>query len=127
MVIDTTSPAILLQLGEVDEMHLEFASLVNELAVAKGNDFVELFARLYDHCQTHFAREKELMEAGHYSSLAEHDSEHQRILGEMKQYQRKVNKGAITFARAYVKERLPEWFQLHLSSMDSALAFHLNK
>lgn len=127
MVIDTTSPAILLHLGEVDEMHMEFAGLVNELVEAKGNHFVELFARLYEHSQAHFAREKELMESSKYASLAEHESEHQRILGEMKQYQRKVNKGAISFARAYVKDRLPEWFHLHLTTMDSALAHHLNQ
>lgn len=107
-------------------MHLEFAQLVNALADASGGAFVELFTRLCEHCQTHFAREKELMQASVYPSLAEHDSEHQRILGELKQYQRKVNKGAISFARGYVKDRLPEWFQLHLT-MDSALAYHLNQ
>lgn len=127
VLIDPASPDILLQSGEMDEMHLDFAQLINELADAKGNQFVELFGRLYEHCQAHFDREKELMSASVYPSLAEHDSEHQRILGELKQYQRKVNKGAITFARAYVKDRLPEWFQLHLTSMDSALAHHLNQ
>jgi hemerythrin len=127
ILIDPASPDILLQLGEVDDMHQEFAQLVNALADANGNGFVEQFSRLYDHCQAHFAREKELMEASQYAALAEHDSEHQRILGEMKQYQRKVNKGAISFARAYVKDRLPEWFQLHLTTMDSALAHHLSE
>lgn len=108
-------------------MHLEFAQLVNALADANGSAFVELFTKLFEHSQAHFAREKELMESSQYASLAEHDSEHQRILGEMKQYKRKVDKGAISFARAYVKDRLPEWFQLHLTTMDSALAFHLNQ
>ena len=127
MLIDPAAPTFLLQLGELDDMHLEFAQLVNALADANGSAFVELFGKLYDHSQAHFAREKELMEGSRYASLAEHDSEHQRILGEMRQYQRKVNKGAISFARAYVKDRLPEWFQLHLTTMDSALAYHLNQ
>jgi hemerythrin len=127
MLIDPASPTFQLQLGELDDMHLEFAQLVNALADANGSAFVELFGKLYDHSQAHFAREKELMEASQYASLAEHDSEHQRILGEMRQYQRKVNKGAISFARAYVKDRLPEWFHLHLTTMDSALALHLNQ
>lgn len=111
----------------MDNMHLEFAQLVNTLADANGSAFVELFGKLCDHCKAHFDREKALMQESSYPSLAEHDSEHQRILGELKQYQRKVTKGAISFARAYVKDRLPEWFQLHLTSMDSALALHLQK
>jgi len=126
-LIDPDAQSFLLQQGELDDMHLEFAQLVNALADANGNDFVKLFGQLYDHSQAHFSHEKELMQASVYPSLAEHDSEHQRILGELKQYQRKVNKGAISFARAYVKDRLPEWFQLHLTTMDSALALHLNQ
>ncbi len=126
-LIDPATSTFLLEHGELDDMHFEFAQLVNALADANGNDFVKLFGQLYDHSQAHFTREKELMQASVYPSLVEHDSEHQRILGELKQYQRKVNKGAISFARAYVKDRLPEWFQLHLTTMDSALALHLNQ
>lgn len=125
-LIDTAASSFLLQQGDLDDMHVEFAQLVNALAEAKGNTFVELFAQLFEHSQTHFDHEKELMQANDYPSLAEHNGEHQRILGELEQYQRKVNKGAISFARAYVKDRLPEWFQLHLTTMDSALVHHLN-
>ena len=126
-LIDPAAPSFLLEQGELDDMHLEFAQLVNALADANGSAFVELFAQLCEHSKAHFDREKALMQASAYPSLAEHDGEHQRILGELKQYQRKVNKGAISFARAYVKDRLPEWFQLHLTTMDSALAYHLNQ
>ena len=103
-------------------MHLEFAQLVNALADANGSAFVELFAQLCEHSKAHFDREKALMQASAYPSLAEHDGEHQRILGELKQYQRKVNKGAISFARAYVKDRLPEWFQLHLTTNNMTIS-----
>lgn len=126
-LIDPAASSFLLEHGELDDMHMEFAQLVNGLADANGNPFVELFARLCEHSKVHFDREKDLMQASAYPSLAEHDGEHQRILGELKQYQRKVNKGAISFARAYVKDRLPEWFHLHLTTMDSALAFHLKQ
>lgn len=126
-LIDPDSSNFQLNLEDLDDTHQEFARLVNALADANGSAFVELFSKLYNHSQAHFAREKELMEANAFISLVEHDSEHQRILGEMKQYQRKVNKGAISFARAYVKDRLPEWFQLHITTMDSALAYHLNQ
>jgi hemerythrin len=126
-LIDPAAPSFLLNQDELDATHREFAELVNALAEANGNAFVQLFTRLCEHCTAHFAREKELMQSSAFPSLAEHDSEHQRILGELKQYQRKVNKGAISFARAYVKDRLPEWFQLHLSTMDSALAYHLKQ
>lgn len=126
-LIDPDTSSFLLHLDEMDDMHREFAQLVNTLAEANGNQFVELFGQLCTHCKTHFERENALMQASSFPSVAEHEAEHQRILGELKQYQRKVNKGAISFARAYVKDRLPEWFQLHLTTMDSALAYHLNQ
>ena len=124
-LLDLSSPACHLGLAEMDETHREFAELVNTLAEAKGKAFEGLFNQLCDHTQQHFQNEKELMLQSPFPAFAEHEAEHQRILGELAQYRRRVNKGAIPFARAYVTERLPEWFHLHLATMDSALAFHL--
>lgn len=106
-LIDPSTDTFLLQWEEMDETHREFAQLVNALVDANGRDFLELFNQLCERTKTHFAREKELMQTSVFPALAEHDSEHQRVLGELAQHQRKVNKGAITFARAYVKDRIP--------------------
>lgn len=85
-----------------------------------------LFEELYAHTQKHFEREKQLMQQSAFPAETEHNGEHQRVLGEFKQFKTRVDKGLITFGRAFVTERLPSWFQLHVSTMDSALAAHLN-
>ena len=40
---------------------------------------------------------------------------------------RAVQRGRIALPRAFVKQGLEEWFSLHLSSMDAALAAHLKR
>jgi hemerythrin-like metal-binding protein len=127
MLIEVYDPAFQLEMPEMDETHREFLGLLNLLAEAKGHDFEKLFNSLYEHTEQHFTREKELMQDSDFPAVTEHLDEHKRILGELKQYRRKVSKGATGFARAYVTDRLPEWFRLHLSTMDSALAAHLKQ
>jgi len=51
--------------------------------------------------------------------------EHQRVLGEFKQFKTRIDKGMIAFGRSFVRERLPQWFGLHVTTMDSALAAHI--
>lgn len=126
-LIDMHDPALQLGLEDMDETHREFAALVNALTEARGHNFEELFLSLFEHTEQHFAREKELMEQSGFPAMDEHVDEHQRILGELNKYRLRVRKGAIGFARAYVTDRLPEWFRLHLATMDSALAFHLKQ
>jgi hemerythrin-like metal-binding protein len=109
----------------IDQDHHEFIDLLDKLNTASNAEFPALFRALYQHCEQHFEREKQLMQQSGFPAEAEHGGEHQRVLGEFKQFQTRVDKGLITFGRAFVKERLPAWFQLHVSTMDSALATHL--
>lgn len=61
-----------------------------------------------------------------YPGEIEHKSEHQRVLGEFKQFRSRVDKGMIAFGRSFIRERLPQWFELHVTTMDSALVAHMN-
>jgi hypothetical protein len=40
-------------------------------------------------------------------------------------FKKRLDKGLVSFARAYVVEKLPAWFTLHSSTMDAALVAHL--
>lgn len=82
----------------IDRDHQEFVSLLDKLDAAGNADF---------------------------PAEGEHSGEHRRVLGEFKQFQSRVDKGLIAFGRSFVKERLPAWFQLHIATMDSALAAHI--
>lgn len=112
----------------LDDIHHEFVALVNQLAETTDKaTFQQLFNELVTHTEAHFTKENQLMQQSQFSALTEHQGEHHRVLGEMKQFQKRVARGLLDFGRAYVKDRLPEWFALHTATMDSALAAHLQK
>ena len=60
-----------------------------------------------------------------FPAEAEHKGEHQRVIGEFRQFKTRVERGLIPFGRGFAGENLPGWFKLHVSTMDSALAAHL--
>ena len=124
-LIEWSDQAFALGLTSMDTTHREFVVLVNALAHADDADFGQCLTRLHQHTRAHFAREDALMDQTRFPAATEHKAEHRRVLAELAQLQRRVDKGVISFARSYVRERLPEWFHLHLATMDSALAAHL--
>ena len=109
----------------IDNDHDEFISLLNQLDAAGNADFPALFQQLYEHTEQHFDRENQLMKQFAYLGEIEHKSEHQRVFGEFKQFKTRVDKGMLAFGRSFVRERLPQWFGLHITTMDSALAAHI--
>lgn len=114
-----------LGLASMDATHQEFLERLAVLARAGDADFPRLFQELVDHTRMHFAEEGRLMRLDAFPALGEHEGEHQRLLGDLLQFNRGVKRGRLTLARAYVRSGLPEWFELHLATMDSALAAHL--
>lgn len=116
-----------LGLPEMDATHREFLALAAELARAGNEDFVVLFDTLADHTQRHFDNEGQLMRRCRFPATAEHEGEHRRVLGELAHIKRGIDEGRFAFARAYVKTGLPEWFGVHLATMDAALAACLKR
>lgn len=110
---------------EMDDDHGEFLALLQRLNQAGNGEFPDLFQKLVDHARMHFVREGRLMRLGKFPALGEHEGEHHRLLGELLQFNRNVKRGRLSLARAYVRAGLPEWFELHFSTMDSALAAHV--
>lgn len=109
----------------IDRDHAEFINLLNQLDGASNADFPVLFQALYLHTVEHFEQENQLMQQSAFPAFSEHNGEHQRVLSEFKQFQSSVDKGMIAFGRGFIKQRLPAWFVLHVSTMDSALAAHI--
>ena len=109
----------------IDRDHDEFIDLLNQLDSVGDAEFRELFQQLFEHTERHFERENQLMEQFSFPAAAEHKGEHQRVLGEFKQFKKRIDKGLLAFGRAFIKERLPQWFALHASTMDGALAAHI--
>lgn len=118
---DTLDPSLILGNEDMDGMHREFMTLLATLDQADNHSFAALFSQLIAHTQAHFEQEQEFMAACGFSAVQEHRAEHTKILGELAQFEKRVLKGNTVMARAYVRDRLPEWFALHVATMDSAL------
>lgn len=116
-----------LGVAEMDATHRSFVSLAARLATADDAAFPTLFAELLDHSRAHFSAEDANMRASRFPAIGEHIGEHQRVLAELRAFSRGVQRGRLLLVRAYVRESLPEWFELHLATMDAALAAHLRK
>jgi len=111
----------------IDQDHAAFLALLKTADSANNTDFPDLFQQLYTLTEQHFLLENQLMQQYAYSGINDHHNEHQRILGEFKQFKTRVDKGLIVFGRAFIKDHLPQWLILHITTMDMALATHINK
>lgn len=116
-----------LGLEEMDGNHREFAALVESMNHAGDDEFILLFQKLLHHTRLHFAEEGRLMRLCKFPAIAEHEGEHARVLGDLIQFNRNVQRGRMPLARTYVRTGLEEWFELHLATMDRALATHLKR
>lgn len=116
-----------LHVAEMDTAHREFAELVNALAACPDSEFPERFKALMNHTRAHFAAEDELMLKSGFPALGEHSGEHARVIGELMQFGKGISRGRVFLARTYIASGIPEWFALHLATMDAALATHLKK
>lgn len=119
------NPLVLLGYEPIDHDHQEFLELVEKALAADNVAFPTLFDELLMHTQQHFERENNLMEESKYPAIGEHRGEHTRVLGEFEQFRKRVQRGLIPFGRAFIQDRLVPWFELHITTMDSALAVHL--
>ena len=116
-----------LGVAEMDATHREFTALVAMLVECDDADFAALFEKLVDHCRLHFVNEGRLMRISRFPALNEHEGEHHRVYGDLLQMQRAIQRGRLALPRAFVKQGLEEWFNVHLASMDAALAAHLKR
>lgn len=125
-IIEWCDQSFLLGIEIIDETHKEFITLLNLIEIADDRVFPILFERLIAHTMLHFKLEEKLMEESNFPAIAEHIDEHQRILGEFNRFKERIDVGLVAFGRNYLHTSMPVWFRLHASTMNSALATHLN-
>ena len=105
----------------MDTTHGEYLALQQTLLNGE-TDFLSGFEALVAHTKEHFAQEERWMEEGSFSGRSEHKEEHRKILGEMEGFLNKARNGRLPFARAFVREYLPEKIAHHIRNIDSELA-----
>lgn len=111
----------------VDATHLALVELIEGLIQADSAAFPSRFQALLALMRLHIAEEGGLMRASRYPGLAEHEGEHHRVLGELVQLNRSLKRGRIALVRAYVKDGMAPWLDLHMATMDAALMAYLRR
>jgi len=114
--------ALKVGVDSIDQRHEEFYVLYETLQNATDSEFLEAFDAVILHTQGHFSEEEADMDSVVYPNKAEHKQEHLKALDEMNYFREKGSSGKLMFAKAYVKDRLGDWFRNHLLNMDSDLA-----
>ncbi|MET0065369.1 MAG: hemerythrin domain-containing protein [Candidatus Thiodiazotropha sp.] len=127
MLLDPENPEYRLGVSQLDDTHLHFMELLNRMESAEKGVFMRLFQELVAHTEAHFMMEQELMQTTRFPATREHVDEHNRVLGELGRFAIRVAKGSLVLGRAYAIEQLPNWFEVHARTMDSALAAHLKQ
>jgi len=116
-----------LGVARMDENHREFVELCNALLAIgpESENFLERFDAFIEHTTAHFDQENRWMEAVNFP-VACHREEHDRVLAVAKKVRQSVEKGDFFLGRRLLEE-LPPWFDDHIDTMDTALAYYLKK
>ncbi len=118
----------LLNFEKMDTLHKEFLDIYNSVDISSIESIITKSKELLEHSKKHFLEEETLMEEYKYPTIKEHKDEHNKVLSEMEYF---IKNSQSIFGKkmlkAYYVEKLPDWFDLHLLSMDSDLVHHLNK
>jgi len=116
----------LLNHNEIDTLHQEFLEIYNSVDSSDPQSYREKLVELLEHSKRHFGYEEEQMDSTDYKRSREHKDEHAKVLAEMEYFiKASSSKIGLKMLQAYYNEKLPEWFDLHLISMDSDLTHHL--
>lgn len=127
MAILTWNDRLSVGLASMDATHREFLERLAALAEATPEQLAERFDVLLAHTRDHFAAEEALMAETTFPAINEHKAEHARVLTELTHFGASAAAGRLPLLRAYVREQLPDWFMLHLLTMDTATAAHVRR
>ena len=110
----------------MDDIHQEFVDLYNSVDIKNNNSFKDAIIKLIHHTKHHFDEEERLMDLYQYPRQKEHKEEHQKVLNEM-DYFLEISRSlfGLRMLKSYYLQKLPDWFHVHLISMDSDLAAFL--
>lgn len=105
----------------MDVPHREFIERLSHILTVPDKEFPAEFVKLVANIEADFREEERLMENLDYPGIQGHLEQHARVLGALHHVAPRVLEGDIALGRE-AAELLPQWFLMHLSTMDAALA-----
>jgi hemerythrin-like metal-binding protein len=109
----------------IDALHLELEERLAALTDAGVNAPAAL-AALQDHLQRHFSHEESLMAQSGFPMAECHAREHLSVVEVVTEVQRLLEQGDVAPLERLAPAML-EWFTVHATSMDAALASYLKR
>lgn len=116
------SPEMSLGVPAMDVAHQEFLQDLMQLDSIEDERFGQAFHELVAKIEADFHEEEQMMEDLDYPGIRAHREQHARVLSALHHIEPRVMEGDIALGRDAVS-LLPQWFTLHLATMDTALAF----
>lgn len=109
----------------IDALHVELEERLGALTDS-GVDAQAALAALQDHLQRHFTHEETLMAQSGFPMADCHAREHLSVVEVVTEVQRRLAEGdAAPLGR--LAPAMLEWFAVHATSMDAALASYLKR
>ena len=118
---------------EIDEQHKEFirdCALIVNCAdrCDESKKIIANIKKLEKMAETHFSTEGRIMEESHYADKAGHFKLHAHFLDELKKVKSRAEAGETGHEFALeIKERLADWFILHIRRNDMKIASYIVK
>ena len=109
----------------IDALHLELEERLAALTDA-GAGAAAALAALQDHLQRHFSHEEALMAQSGFPMAECHAREHLSVVEVVTEVQRLLEQGDVAPLGRLAPAML-EWFAVHATSMDAALASYLKR
>lgn len=110
-----------LGVDEVDAAHRQLLEQMNGLLNGSDSDVAQGMEALVTAMERDFREEETLMEQIVYPGIRAHMEQHARVLATL----HRIAPGDVAAARAALV-LLPQWFELHLATLDTALAVALD-
>ncbi len=119
-------------LDSMNNTHQEEVALINELgslleqAMQENSDGAAITTKLdewVEHTRAHFASENELMQKYGFPAYAIHSGEHAHMLEKIDALQQQwQNKHEVKPLADFIFDAWPNWFMMHVNSMDMVTA-----
>jgi hemerythrin len=119
-----THSKILVGFKPIDDLHLEFESILDALNDPGEADYGAHLLALHEHLLRHCETEEKFMLQENYSHYERHRRAHEHLLDSVSDVRRKFDAGDIDAVRRYAGD-LMNWFAIHASSEDAELAAFL--
>lgn len=120
------SQELALDNAHMDSIHQEFVTLLAEVECATDSGLLSAWQSLVEHTEAHFGQEDRWMVATRFFASNCHTTQHDVVLGILRQGTERGVAGDLSMIRQLVNE-LATWFPMHAQSMDTALAGHLQR